>query len=108
VMVLGGITMEGMETRGIGKSKWTSTMKIVGLSIVESYKVEGKLLVTSIIVRIKSNAHKEFPICAFKNILFSLSNLMGHKPKETLATTMFGHERLQALTYSYKRELLLP
>jgi hypothetical protein len=35
-------------------------------------------------------------------------NSMGHEPKETLATTMSGHERLQALTYSYKRGLLLP
>jgi len=37
----------GIETRGIGKSKGTSVMRIIDLPIVKSYKTEGKLLATS-------------------------------------------------------------
>jgi len=42
----------GMEIRGINKSEETSVMRRVGLPIVESCKVEGKLLITSKIVQI--------------------------------------------------------
>jgi hypothetical protein len=42
--------MGGMETRGISKFEGTSEMKRSCLLIIESYKVEGKLLVTSRIV----------------------------------------------------------
>jgi hypothetical protein len=84
----------GMETRGTGKSKGTSAMRRVSLLVVKSCKLEGNLLVMSRIVRIKWNAHKEFPIRTSKSILFSSLYLVGHEPKETLAATMFGHERL--------------
>jgi len=38
------------------------------------------------------NAHKEIRVCTSLNS----SNWKGHEAKETLATTVFGHERLQA------------
>jgi hypothetical protein len=36
--------MGGMETKGINKFEGTSIMRRTSLPIVESYKVEGKLL----------------------------------------------------------------
>jgi hypothetical protein len=44
--------MGGMETRGINKFEGTLAMRRASFSVIESYKVEGKLLITSIIVRI--------------------------------------------------------
>jgi hypothetical protein len=35
-----------METKGIGKSKGTSTMKRASLLVIKSCKAEGQLLVT--------------------------------------------------------------
>jgi hypothetical protein len=98
----------GMEIRGTNKFKGTSTMKRVDLPIVESCKVEGKLLITSKILWIKWNANEEFPICTTKNIFFNSLSSVDHEPKKTLVVAMSNHERLHALTYNYKRELLLP
>jgi molybdenum-dependent DNA-binding transcriptional regulator ModE len=39
--------MGGIETRRTGKSEGTSVTRKVGLLVVESYKVKGKLLTTS-------------------------------------------------------------
>jgi hypothetical protein len=39
--------MGGMETRGIGKFEGTLEMKRSCLPVIVSFKVEGKLLVTS-------------------------------------------------------------
>jgi len=74
VMVLGGAILGGMEIKGTCKSKGTSVMRRTCSPIVESYKMEGKLLITFKTVRIMWNAHKEFPICTFEKILLSLSN----------------------------------
>jgi hypothetical protein len=41
-----------METRGIDKSDGTLTMRRLGLPVLKSYKVEGKLLVTSRMMQI--------------------------------------------------------
>jgi hypothetical protein len=83
-------------------------MRRTSLPIVESYKVEGKLLTNFKTMWIKWNAHKEFPICTFKNILLSLSNWMSHKLEKTLATTMSSQEILQILMHRCKRESPLP
>ncbi len=45
--------MGGIEIRGISKSKGTSTMRKVGLLVVESCKAEGKLSVTFKTIQIK-------------------------------------------------------
>jgi hypothetical protein len=44
--------MGGMETRKTSKFDGTLTMRRACLPILESYKVEGKLLITSRIMRI--------------------------------------------------------
>jgi hypothetical protein len=93
-----------METRSTGKSNGTLTMKRVSLLILESYKVEGKLSIASKIVQIMWNVHKEFPIHTFESIPFSSSSWEGHELEETLATTMYGHERLQAKMMSCRKE----
>jgi len=41
-----------METRWIGKFEGISAMKRAGLPAIDTYKVEGKLLITSKIVQI--------------------------------------------------------
>jgi len=80
--------MGGMETRGIGKSKGTLTMKTIGLWIVKSCKAEGKLLVTYRAVQIIWSKHKKVCIHTSENILLNSSDSLGHKQKETLVATM--------------------
>ncbi len=82
-------------------------MRRVGLQILESYKVEEKLLVSFRIMQIMWNAHKEFPIRTFKNISLNSSNWEGHELEETLATTMSSQEILKAETVNHMREWLL-
>jgi hypothetical protein len=48
-----GTIVGGIEIRGISKSKGTSTMRKVGLLVVESCKAEGKLSVTFKTIQIK-------------------------------------------------------
>jgi hypothetical protein len=59
-------------------------MKRTCILVVESCKVEGKLLITLWIMRIMWNAHKEFHIHTSNNILLSSSNWMGHELKKPL------------------------
>jgi len=73
-MVLGGTIVGGMEIIGTSKSKGTLAMRRTCLLIVKSCKLEGKLLITFKTMQIMWDAHKEFPICTFHNILLSLSN----------------------------------
>ncbi len=93
----------GQEGGGMPKFDGISTMKRTSFLLLESCKVEGNLLITSKIVQIMRNAHKEFLIHTFENISFNSSNWKGHEPEATLVATMSSQERLQFEMVSYMR-----